>query len=181
VTRAELKRGFPNATEEFLRKNSECRVASVESRKLRVTNSECRVKVPNSKFEIRQSKLRFRAGWRVIGGVRKFYRSRWEANYARYLAWQQRQGLIVAWVHEPETFWFAGVRRGCVSYLPDFKVTLPSGAVEFHEVKGHMDAKSKTKLRRMAKYHPTIKIKVFDSSWYKRNVGKLRMLCPGWE
>jgi len=61
-------------------------------------------------------------GWRVIGGIRKYYRSKWEANYARYLEWLKSKGEIQGWLHEPETFWFDGIKRGCLSYLPDFRV-----------------------------------------------------------
>lgn len=123
----------------------------------------------------------WKADWRVIGGIRKFYRSRWEANYARYLDWQKQNNLIRDWAHETETFWFEGIKRGCVSYLPDFRVTLLDGAVEYHEVKGWMDAPSKTKIRRMAKYHPNVILKVFDSKWYRANSGKLSKLLPEWE
>lgn len=123
----------------------------------------------------------WKAAWRIIGGIRKFYRSRWEANYARYLEYQKQNGLIKDWKHEKETFWFDGVSRGCVSYLPDFKITNNDGTVEFHEVKGWMDAQSKTKIRRMAKYHPTVKLKVFDSKWYRANSRKLAGLIREWE
>ena len=123
----------------------------------------------------------WKAAWRTIGGVRKFYRSRWEANYARYLELQKQNGLIKDWKHEKETFWFEGVSRGCVSYLPDFKITNNDGTIEFHEVKGWMDARSKTKIRRMAKYHPTVKLKVFDSKWYRANNRKLAGLIKEWE
>jgi hypothetical protein len=71
-----------------------------------------------------RTKVSWKSAWRTIGGVRKFFRSRWEANYARYLEFQKQHGLILGWQHEPETFWFEGVKRGTCSYLPDFKVTL---------------------------------------------------------
>lgn len=116
-----------------------------------------------------RSNASWKAAWRVIGGVKKYFRSRWEANYARYLELQKQHGLILAWQHEPETFWFDGVKRGCVSYLPDFKVTLTSGAIEYHEVKGWMDDRSKTKIKRMAKYHPNVKLIIRDSAWFKAN------------
>lgn len=120
------------------------------------------------------------AGWRTIGGVEKYFRSRWEANYARFLEFQKSQGLVLSWQHEPETFWFDKVKRGCVSYLPDFKVTLPSGAIEFHEVKGWMDDKSKTKIKRMAKYHPEIKLVIKDSVWFRSN-SNLKGIISDWE
>jgi hypothetical protein len=123
----------------------------------------------------------WRAAWREIGGKRKFYRSRWEANYARYLEFQKNQGLIKDWSHEPETFWFEGIKRGCVSYLPDFRVTNNDGSTEYHEVKGWMDAASKTKIKRMAKYHPSVVLKVFDGKWYSKNSRTLSNIIEGWE
>jgi len=124
---------------------------------------------------------RWKSGWRIIGGTRKFYRSRWEANYARFLEFQRLQGWIAKWEHEAKTFWFDGIRRGCVAYLPDFKVTLPDGGVEYHEVKGWMDGKSRTKLKRMAKFHPAVRVRVFDAAWYRKHAGKLSKLVEGWE
>jgi len=124
---------------------------------------------------------KWRASWQEIGGQKKYYRSKWEANYARYLEWQKQRGDIQDWAHEPETFWFAGVKRGCVSYLPDFKVTLPDGRVEFHEVKGHMDGRSKTKIKRMAKYHPAVKLVVIDEKAYRALAGFFSKAVPGWE
>lgn len=123
----------------------------------------------------------WKAAWREIGGVRKFYRSRWEANYARYLEWLRLRGQIQKWEHEPETFWFKGVKRGCVSYLPDFRVTAAGGAVEYHEVKGWMDARSKTKLKRMAKYHPKVKLIVIGAKEYKSLLPIVSKLIPDWE
>jgi hypothetical protein len=160
-----------------------------------ISNANSGIPVPK-KRTIRQMKTRlsrygtlapprkgttWKSGWREIGGQKKYFRSRWEANYARYLEFQKQQHLIANWQHEPETFWFDGVARGCVSYLPDFRVTNNDGTVEFHEVKGWMDASSKTKLRRMAKYHPKIKLRVFDSRWYRENSRKLAGMIKEWE
>lgn len=123
----------------------------------------------------------WKAGWREIGGVRKFYRSRWEANYARYLQWLKERGEISEWLHEPETFWFEGIKRGVRSYLPDFKVTEPSGAIAYHEVKGWMDDRSRVCLKRMAKYHPAVKIILIDRKQYTAMKHKLMALVPEWE
>jgi hypothetical protein len=123
----------------------------------------------------------WKAGWREIGGIRKFYRSRWEANYARYLEWLRSLGEIMAWAHEPKTFWFEGVRRGAVSYLPDFWVREANGREAFHEVKGWMDDRSKTKLRRMTKYHPEVRIVVIRAKQYHAIERKVRPLIPDWE
>lgn len=121
------------------------------------------------------------AGWREIGGKRRYYRSLWEGNYARYLEWLKSRGAIADWEHEPEEFWFGGVKRGCVSYLPDFRVTELNGEVAYHEVKGWMDARSKTKISRMAKYHPGVKLVVIDKKQYAAIKAQVSRLVPGWE
>lgn len=132
-------------------------------------------------MRISQQKVSWKQGWRVIGGVRKYYRSRWEANYARYLEWLKGRGEIVDWKHEPKTFWFEAIRRGHRSYLPDFAVTERSGRVDYHEVKGWMDAGSKTKLSRMAKYYPEIKIVLIQAKEYKSIASQMKRLIPDWE
>lgn len=121
------------------------------------------------------------SGWRDIGGKRNYYRSRWEANYARYLEWLKANGQIKDWQHEPETFWFENVKRGVRSYLPDFKVWENNGLVAFHEVKGWMDARSKTCIRRMAKYHPQQRLIIIDGQQYRAIRLKAMSLVPGWE
>ena len=123
----------------------------------------------------------WKAGWREIGGVKKYYRSKWEANYARVLEFQRKQGLITSWLHEPETFWFEKIKRGTRSYLPDFKVTYPDGHIEYHEVKGWYDDRSKTKVRRMAKYYPEVKLRMIFAKDYKALKRQLSGLIRDWE
>lgn len=57
-------------------------------------------------------KVSWKQGWREVGGKRCYFRSKWEANYARYLQWMKDQGKIAEWEHEPETFWFEAIKRG---------------------------------------------------------------------
>lgn len=97
-------------------------------------------------------------GWATIGGKKCFFRSKWEYDYALYLELLKKHKQIKEWEYEPETFWFEAIKRGVRSYLPDFKITEKDGSIVFHEVKGFMDAKSKTKLTRMKKYHPDVKL-----------------------
>lgn len=123
----------------------------------------------------------WKSGWREIGGVNKYYRSKWEANYARYLQWLKEHGQIKGWLHEPKTFWFDGIKRGCLSYLPDFWVHEKDGKEAYHEVKGWMDDRSKTKIRRMAKYHPEVKLIIIDSKGYAAIKNAVQELVPGWE
>jgi hypothetical protein len=105
-----------------------------------------------------------------------YFRSRWEANYALYLDFLVEQGEIEDWEYEPDVFMFEEVKLGTRSYRPDFKVFNRDGTFEYHEVKGYMDSKSKTKLRRMEKYYPEVKLILIDSDYYrdlKKKVGKM--------
>ena len=128
-----------------------------------------------------------RAYTRSAGGRRedlggRYFRSAWEANYARYLNLLQAQGVIAAWEYESHTFWFEAIKRGTRSYTPDFKVTFPDGQYQWHEVKGWMDPKSKTKLTRMAKYYPNEAIVVVGQDWFRAVVRSgLTGAIPYWE
>lgn len=102
-----------------------------------------------------------------IGGKSFFARSSWEANIGAYLQFLRDAGEIDDWAHEPEEFWFEKVKRGTRSYLPDFKVWKNDGSFYFIEVKGYMDARSKTKLNRMKKYYPHIEVQLIDSKRYR--------------
>jgi len=123
----------------------------------------------------------WKAGWREIGGYNKYYRSRWEANYARYLEWLKVHGKIREWLHEPDTFWFENIRRGVRSYLPDFKVTENNGDIKYHEVKGWMDDRSATKLKRMKKYYPEITIILIQQKQYTEISKKIGRAIKSWE
>lgn len=112
-------------------------------------------------------KASWKSGWYEVNGSRFFFRSKWEYNYALILDTWKRLGAIQSWEYEPDTFWFEKIKRGVRSYTPDFKVLWPNGLLEYHEVKGWMDDKSKTKIKRMARYHPKIKLVVIESSDYK--------------
>lgn len=76
----------------------------------------------------------------------QFFRSNWEANVARWLNHKGKK-----WEYEPEVFSFLehGVKRGTVSYCPDFKV-----GTLWVEVKGYLDGKGKTAIRRFKKFYP---------------------------
>lgn len=109
------------------------------------------------------------------------FRSAWEANYARYLNYLIKQGKIYKWEFEPEIFWFLNIKRGVRSYMPDFKVWEKEDSKPyFVEVKGYMDARSATKLKRMAKYYPEIKIELVNDKVYKQ-IKMISCLIPNWE
>lgn len=44
-----------------------------------------------------------------------------------------------------------------------------------------MDARSKTKLKRMAKYHPDVTVLVVDADAYKALTRMAARLVPGWQ
>lgn len=152
----------------------------------------CSIKCARNNPEVRQRRIasfhasprpknysRTQKGWSKVGGKRFFARSSWESNYARYLQFQKEHALILDWEHEPDTFWFKGIKRGVCSFLPDFKVTTKEG-IEYHEVKGWMDSRSKTKIKRMAKYHPEVKLVVIDQVRYKQIAKTASAIIPGW-
>lgn len=116
----------------------------------------------------KDSYSRTRKGWVELDDGRKYYlRSGWEMKYAAYLEMLKDSGAIKYWEYEVDTFWFENIKRGVRSYTPDFKVFFNDGDVQYHEVKGWMDAKSKTKLKRMAKYHPEIDLVVIGEKEMK--------------
>lgn len=140
-----------------------------------------RASIAGNKTVMNRLNASWKQGWREIGGINKYYRSRWEANYARYLEWLKKNNQILKWEHEPQTFWFDGIKRGCMSYLPDFRITELDERIVFHEVKGWMDDRSKTKIKRMAIYHPDVKLIVIDGKGYKSIEKKIKPLILDWE
>src|SRR5512146_3171839 len=123
---------------------------------------------------------------RAHGGRRpdldnRYFRSMWEANWARYLNFLVQHRAIREWQYEPDTFWFDRIKRGTRSYTPDFRVTENDGQVIYHEIKGWLDRESRTKLSRMAIYHPSVRVQVIDKHAYRRAARSLSRLIPGWE
>lgn len=152
-----------------------------EDKKFEKVKKMLETKAKNGTLVNSRIKTTWKGGWRTIGTEKKFYRSRWEANYARLLEWGKNNNVIADWKHEPKTFWFDGIKRGCVSYLPDFWVLKPDGTEEYHEVKGWMDDRSKTKLKRMKKYHPNVVLVLIDAKKYKEISSEFSRLIEGWE
>ena len=111
-----------------------------------------------------------------------FFRSSWEANFARYLNYLISKKIIYKWEFEPDTFWFENIKRGVRSYLPDFKIwDFEDSDPYYVEVKGWMDSKSKTKIKRMAKYYPEIRLDIVAKKEYTEIKKKLSRLIAGWE
>jgi len=115
-------------------------------------------------------------GYYDINGTTIYFRSKWEANYALYLDFLIDHKQIHKWEFEPDTFMFEAIKLGTRSYTPDFKVFITPEQFEYHEVKGYMDSKSKTKLKRFAKYYPDEKLILIDKDEYnllKKQIGKI--------
>lgn len=111
-----------------------------------------------------------------------YFRSAWEANYARYLNLLISQDKILLWEYEPHTFVFERIKRGTRTYTPDFRVVHHDGRHEWHEVKGWMDQPSRTRLKRMAKYFPDEKIVIIDHAWFRSAARDgLHYVISGWE
>ena len=77
-----------------------------------------------------------------------YFRSRSEAQVAAALK-------IMGWayIYEPKEFLFP-VKRGTISYRPDFRVCDPQRGWRWLEVKGYWTLKAKTQLKRFAHYYP---------------------------
>ncbi len=147
-------------------------------KQLAMADALSRIKpIDHSQIKIRRSK----AGKRTIGGREIFFRSTWEANYARVLQWLKEQGSIKDWEFETVTYPFPGIKRGCIDYKIDFKVINPDDSFEIHEVKGYMDKKSATKLERMAKFYPDVKIVIVDRKQYMVLKAQMKPFLPDWE
>lgn len=103
-----------------------------------------------------------------------FFRSRWEANLARYY-----NHIGVKWEFEPKIFYFSDMQKGCGSYTPDFY--LPEKD-KWIEVKGWMDEKSKLKMKRFEQFYPEeySKLELITSKEYK-NLSNIAKEIPNWE
>lgn len=123
----------------------------------------------------------WKSGWRTISNQRFFFRSRWEANYARFLELLKANGEIANWKHEPRTFIFAEADDGSISYLPDFLVITKGGQEEYHEVKGWMDKRSQSNIKRMAELFHDITLIVIDANSYRAIAKEFSAKINGWE
>jgi hypothetical protein len=175
------KKHTPEVRAIISQKGAERWASMTEEEKLAETQKQVDARRAKGTKSIGKPRGSWKAGWREIGGKRNYYRSRWEANYARYLQWLKEEGYIKEWEHEPETFWFDGIKRGVRSYLPDFRVWENDGSSALHEVKGWMDARSKTTIARMGRYHPHERLIVIDGVQYRSIRQKVMHLIEGWE
>lgn len=120
-------------------------------------------------------------GYRVVGGRKIYFKSGWEVNFAIYCEFLKKKFVIIDWLYEPATFWYNNIKRGVRSYKPDFKIIRENGTHYWVEVKGYMDAKSKTKIKRFNKYYPEEELHVVDRNWFIRTQRELPLLTQSWE
>lgn len=102
----------------------------------------------------------------------RFFRSSMEANIARYYNF-----LGIRWEYEPCEFKFP-IERGIRFYKPDFY--LPDTNM-YIECKGWLDAKSKTRMKRMKKHFPEIKLQMIGWAEYREITKSVSKLIPNWE
>lgn len=124
---------------------------------------------------------RWKQSWREVGGRTYFFRSRWEANYARHLESLRQAGDILSWEHEPRRFVFSLSESGVVSYLPDFRVHFLDGSFEYHEVKGWMDDRSRESIAGMRTFYPDAILVIIDSKQYKKLASQVHQRHGDWE
>ena len=148
---------------------------------------EKRAKI-SSKQMIKQ--LKEKPNWtysNALRGQRKdlgetFFRSRWEANYARYLNHLKDQGDIYEWEFEPHTFKFPDQTERPYSYTPDFRIyKTKHSKPEYHEIKGWMDELSKKKLALMNKHYLDVSLIVIGEPEYMALENEMGEQLLNWE
>lgn len=120
-------------------------------------------------------------GYRVVGHRKIYFKSGWEVNYAIFLEFLKQKCQIKEWEYEPATFWFNSIKRGVRSYKPDFKITRLDGTHYWAEVKGYMDSRSFTKIKRFRKYYPEEELRIIEKQWFIEHRRRLPLLCESWE
>lgn len=107
------------------------------------------------------------------GGRRKdlnnqYFRSNWEANYARILNEQK-----IEWKYEPETFQLS---TG-LTYTPDFKI----GENKYVELKGWYDNDSKQKIELFLKEYPHLELDLIGETEYYSLRNVFKPIISNWE
>jgi len=128
--------------------------------------------------EFRETKL----GKLVLGVP---FKSKQEANCARYFEALRTKRIetgfeVVNWLYEPCRFWYP-IARGVTNFVPDFMLILRGRPIEFVEVKGYLDAKSKTAMTRFRRYFPEFELKLIDGKAYRAIERELAAVIPEWE
>lgn len=109
-----------------------------------------------------------------------YFRSKTEANWARWLDFQLHSGELANWLYEPVQFRFGVFRRNNF-YKPDFLLINKDGTYIFHEVKGWMDNDSKVRMNRMKRFYPEINVELVMATRVKAVGKKMSGIIDGWE
>ena len=121
----------------------------------------------------------FFCGFRHDLGI--YVRSKWEANFARYLNYCEEHYARADWWYEKETFQFP-VKRGTQFYKPDSKVLNTDKSADYYEVKDYLDQKSRNLLKKMVIYHLSVKVVAIDEAFSRALVRQgHHELLSGWE
>lgn len=110
----------------------------------------------------------------------QYFRSAWEANYARYLNVLIAIGEVKSWQHEPRVFLFPN-KRGVRSYRPDFEVVVADGSIEYHEVKGYDHPRGKLCRMEMNRHYPNEKLVLIGQCEYEPIAIAFCRVISGWE
>ena len=107
--------------------------------------------------------------------LKQFFRSKMEANIARYYNY-----IKINWFYEPREYKFEKIKRGTKYYKPDFYLAAPLRL--FVEVKGYFRPIDKTKVKRFKKYYPEefARLKFIIPDKYSRsksNGEMIKFLC----
>jgi hypothetical protein len=123
----------------------------------------------------------YRADCLDTKGKPTYFPCRMEANYFRYLKWQKDQEIIIDFEYQPEEFDFTSkYKHGTTRYKPDFKVEDAFGWY-WVETKGYIDAKTKTKMKRVKELFPDCRVDLVTYTEYKKLGKEIGALIPGWE
>ena len=100
-----------------------------------------------------------------------FFRSRWEANFARILNYWK-----IPWEYEPVRF-----DLGDCTYLPDFKVHDPEAGDYFVEIKGMFEELDKKKFKLFSEKYPEVRLQIIEGNQYRDLQKEFSNKIENWE
>lgn len=131
----------------------------------KITESTRRKMSENSRKQTHRFS-RCRGGYRE--DLKQYFRSSWEANYARIL-----NHLGQKWKYEPRSFDLADG----FTYTPDFQLEDKS----YIEIKGWLTQKGKEKLEKFKTKYPNVKLEIIDRTKYRRLYEVYSGIIAQWE
>jgi len=147
-------------------KTPEHRARNSKLHKGKIVSIETRKKLSLNAQKQTHRFSRCRGGYREDLGC--YFRSSWEANYARLLTY-----LGIKWEYEAKTF---DLDKG-LTYTPDFKLS----ENHFVEIKGWMTQKSKEKLNKFKTLYPYVNLELIQRNKYRELCQQFENLVPNWE